>query len=63
MSKTQNMLFDTPREGFRSYRKRQYGEHRCLIFKDGQYVGMLYMNGPTRKYWRKNKYTLVMMDI
>lgn len=63
MTITKNMLIDEPQKGYRSYRERQYGEHRCLIFKDGQYVGMLYMNAQVRKIWRDQKYKLVMMDI
>lgn len=59
MTKTKNLDYDTPRQ----LRTREYGEHLCFIFKDGQYIGTLYLNNSMRKLWRSNKFGVVMVDV
>lgn len=59
MTDSKNMHFTEPQ----NLRVPQHGEHYCFIFKDGAYVGALYLNSQMRKLWRHNKYSVVMTDV
>jgi hypothetical protein len=58
-NKNMHMHYTEPR----NLRTPKYDEHYCFIFKDGRYVGALYLNAAMLKLWRHNKFSVVMTDI